>query len=118
MFFVVQREGVIRNKLKKGAKMKRYEIQIDHEESIRVERSYFEHAAGKDNIAFLMRDEEVNWKILQQYIDAVEYRYTELELLKRELSRKYEPVELKGIGYTYKFDFENERIIYISEGET
>ena len=95
--------------------MKKHEIQIDHTESIRLERSFFEHAAGKDNIAFLMQDENVNWDVLQQYINVVEYRYTELELLKRELSRKYEPAELNGVDYNYQFDFENEKIIYISE---
>lgn len=87
-------------------------IKIDSEDSNLIERKFYEHAAGKDNIAFLMKDADVNRELLQEYISIVEVRFFELEKLKVLISKKYEPVELKGKSYVYTFDFENETIIY------
>lgn len=87
-------------------------IKIDSEDSNLIERKFYEHAAGKDNIAFLMKDADVNRDLLQEYISIVEVRFFELEKLKVLISKKYEPVELKGKSYVYTFDFENETIIY------
>mgnify|MGYP006974633129 CR=1 FL=1 len=87
-------------------------IKIDSEDSNLIERKFYEHAAGKDNIAFLMKDADVNRDLLQEYISIVEVRFFELEKLKVLMSKKYEPVELKGKSYVYTFDFENETIIY------
>lgn len=90
----------------------RINIKIHPEDSNLVERKFYEHAAGKDNIAFLMKDADVNRELLQDYINIIEVRYFELEKLKTLISKKYEPVELKGKPYGYTFDFENESIIY------
>ena len=87
-------------------------IKIDSEDSNLIERKFYEHAAGKDNIAFLMKDADVNRDLVQEYISIVEVRFFELEKLKVLMSKKYEPVELKGKSYAYTFDFENESIIY------
>lgn len=87
-------------------------IKIYSEDSNLIERKFYEHAAGKDNIAFLMKDADVNRELLQEYISIVEVRFFELEKLKVLISKKYEPVELKGKSYVYTFDFENETIIY------
>lgn len=87
-------------------------VKIDSEDSNLIERKYYSHAAGKDNIAFLMKDSEVNESILNEYINIVEQRYYELEKSKVLISKKYEPVELKGNAYTYTFNFEDETIIY------
>lgn len=88
------------------------EIKIHPEDSNLVERKFYEHAAGKDNIAFLMKDADVNRDLLQDYINIVEVRFCELEKIKALLSKKYEPAELNGKPYAYTFDFENEAIIY------
>lgn len=89
------------------------QVHIIPQDNELIQRKFFEHAAGRDNIAFLMKDKDVQWDILQHYIDVVETRFTELELLKKELSKKYEPQELKGrTDYDYIFDFDNEQIIY------
>ena len=67
-------------------------IEIPYKESLKVERLFYEHKAGQDNIAFLMKDKDINYDILQEYIDVVESRYVELELLKHELGDKYKPL--------------------------
>ena len=87
-------------------------VKIDSEDNNLVERKFFEHAAGKDNVAFLMRDKDVVWETLQHYIDVVEKRFYELEKVKELISKKYEPSDLNGASYNYSFDFNNETIIY------
>lgn len=90
----------------------RKEVKIDSEDSNLVERKFFEHAAGKDNIAFLMKDADVNMSLLQEYINVVEQRYYELEKSKSLISKKYEPIELRGKSYDYTFNFDDETITY------
>ena len=87
-------------------------IKIDSEDSNLMERLFYEHLAGRDNIAFLMKDAEVNYGLLQEYINVVEKRFFEMSKCKSLLGKKYEPKELSGQSYTYTFDFENETIIY------
>ena len=92
-------------------------VKIDQYDSNLVERKFFEHAAGRDNIAFLMRDEQVNWNVLQNYIDIVETRFYELEKCKKYLSEKYLPMELKDKAYDFAFDFDNETLIYAERAD-
>lgn len=87
-------------------------VKIDSEDSNLVERKFFEHMAGRDNIAFLMKDSDVNVALLQEYINVVETRFYELEKIKALISKKYEPVELNGKPYEYRFNFDDETIIY------
>ena len=87
-------------------------VKIDSQDSNMIEQKFFEHAAGKDNIAFLMKDNDIDWSVLQHYINVVEVRFFELEQMKSRLSKKYEPSELKGKRYNFSFDFENETIAY------
>lgn len=90
-------------------------VKIHEEDNNLLERKFFEHAAGKDNVAFLMKDKDVNEAILDRYITTVEVRFYELEKVKRLLSKKYEPAELKGKAYEYSFDFEDETITYVQK---
>lgn len=87
-------------------------VKIDSEDSVLVERKYFEHMAGKDTVAFLMKDKDIQWDTLQHYINIVESRFTELELTKEAITKKYLPKDFDGATYTYSFDFNNESIIY------
>ena len=87
-------------------------VKIDSEDNVLVERKFFEHAAGRDNVAFLMRDRNISWETLQHYVNVVEERFIELEITKEEIARKYEPKELEGASYNYQYDFNNESIIY------
>jgi hypothetical protein len=88
------------------------EVRIHSEDSNLVERKFYEHAAGKDSIAFLMKDSDVNRDLLKEYIYLVEVRFYELEKCKALISKKYEPIELKGKPYSYSFNFEEDTIIY------
>lgn len=92
-------------------------VKIDSQDSNLVERKFFEHTAGKDNVAFLMKDKDVNEALLDRYITTVEVRFCELEKVKRLLSKKYEPAELKGKAYEYSFDFEDETITYVQKAD-
>lgn len=85
-------------------------VSIDMEDSLLVERKFYEYNAGKDNIAFLMKESDINWEILQNYIDVVETRYVELELLKKEIITKYCPSNYINKKYTYEFLFETYEI--------
>lgn len=87
-------------------------VKIDSEDNILVERKFFEHQAGKDTIAFLMKDKDIQWDTLQHYINVVETRFTELELTKEAITKKYLPKDFENASYNYSFDFNNETIIY------
>lgn len=88
------------------------EVKIYPEDSNLVERKFYEYMAGRENIAFLMKDTDVNSGLLKEYIHTVEVRFYELEKSKMLISKKYEPVELKEKPYNYSFNFEEETIIY------
>lgn len=86
-------------------------IHIEEKESDLVERLFFEYKASRDIIAFLMKDEDVNRELLQEYIDVSETRYTNLEMVKLELGDKYRPGNVCK-KCNYWFDFVNEAIVY------
>ena len=88
-------------------------VRIDEEDSNLVERRFYEHASMRDSVAFLMKDKDVNEELLDKLVRSVGSRYYELEKTKRLISKKYEPLELKGKSYTYSFDFEEETITYV-----
>lgn len=90
-------------------------IRIDAEDCNLVERLFFEHAAMKDSVAFLMKDKDVNEELLDKIVRKVIYMYYELEKSKRLISKKYEPSEIKGLPYEYYFDFEDETITYVKK---
>lgn len=95
----------------------RITVKIDSEDNNLVERRFFEHAAGRDNVAYLMKDSEVNEKILDRYITVVEKRFYELEKVKSLLSKKYAPEVFNGKAYEYTFDFDDETITYVAKAD-
>ena len=86
-------------------------IEIPYEDSIAVERLFYEWNSGRANIAFLMKDSEIDDKVLSKYIHIVDEKFAELEMLKRRLSKQYEPADLP-VDHEYEFDFDNHAIIY------
>lgn len=88
-------------------------VDIDREDSLLVERKFYEHKAGQDNIAFLMKDRDVNWDVLQHYVDVVETRYVELEMLKDEMDKKYCPEKLKTYPHGYEFLFDTNQMKFM-----
>lgn len=96
--------------------MKR-KIKISEEESNYIERLFFEYNASLNIIAYLMSKEEVKDIHLQRYLDISEIKYTELEIAKKNISKKYKPDDFSE-NYNYSFDFNNEELIYwVEENE-
>ena len=85
-------------------------VAIDPQDSITVERLFRLYGAGLDTIAFLMKDDDINYNNLQHYIDVVEARHVELEMLKAGMAQKYKPDQ--GKEYNFEFDFQNNAIIF------
>lgn len=90
-------------------------VGIDAQDSLLVERKFYEHQAGRDNIAFLMKDKDVNWEILQHYIDVVETRWVELEMLKDAMDKKYCPNYMIGKQHRYEFLFDKQQMKFVCE---
>lgn len=85
-------------------------VDIDAQDSLLVERKFYEHQAGRDNIAFLMKDSDINWDTLQHYIDVVETRWVELEMLKDEMDKKYCPESMVDKPHEYEFLFDKNQM--------
>ena len=91
--------------------MKNITVEISPEESLLVERAFFEYNALNNILAFLSSQETCQQKYLDKYFqDAVE-KNVELELLKTEITNKYRPVA-KNQMMNYAFDFETNSIIF------
>ena len=89
-------------------------VQIPEETSGKVERLFYEWKAGRETIAFLMKDKDVRWDILQQYVNVVETRYTELEMMKDAVAKQYAPIPIgeSGDPFDYEFLFDQSAIRY------
>lgn len=90
--------------------MKEIRVQIPHDVCAEVERRFFEYNAAKDIIKFLMSREDVLESKLMWYINNTETRFTELELLKDEVTSQYKPEGMGDVGY--EFDFKESCIVY------
>lgn len=88
-------------------------VDIDEQDSLLVERKFYEQQAGRDNIAFLMKDKDVNWDILQHYIDVVETRWVELEMLKSGMDKKYCPENMRNEPHGYEFLFDTKQMKFV-----
>lgn len=98
---------------------KEFIVQIPEETSLNVERLFYEHKAGMQSVSFLMKDNEIRWDVLQNYVNVVETRYAELEMLKESVSREYLPelIRVSKKPYSYEFLFDRCAISYtVTEG--
>lgn len=89
-------------------------VPIPEQTSLSVERLYYEYTAGRESVKFLMKDKDIRWDILQNYVNVVEARFTELEMLKKSVSKEYLPEEIEqsGLAYDYEFLFDESSIRY------
>lgn len=89
-------------------------VNIPQETSESVERLFYSYHGGQDTVAFLMKDKDVRWDILQQYVNVVEARYAELEMLKDSVAKQYAPIPMgeTGVPYDYEFLFDRCAIRY------
>ena len=81
-------------------------VQIPQETSENIERLFYSYYGGRETVAFLMKDSDIRWDILQQYVNVVETRYAELEMLKSAVSKQYLPDPLKYGNYEYDYEFQ------------
>lgn len=62
-----------------------------------------------------MEQDKVNEQYLQQYLNIAEKRFTELEMNKNLMDKRYRP---EGINpSSYSFDFETEELEYLNSLE-
>ena len=89
-------------------------VSIPEQTSLSVERLFYEYTAGRESVKFLMKDMDVRWDILQNYVNVVEARFTELEMLKKSISKENLPEEIEqsGLPYDYEFLFDESSIRY------
>ena len=85
-------------------------VKISESLSAYVERLFFEYNACVNILRYLMSQDDVKDEYIQRYSKYSEEKYTELEIAKAEVTKKYAPVEFAK--YTYTFDFDNNTIIY------
>ena len=83
---------------------------ISDQVSAYVERLFFEYNASLNILRYLMSQDDVKDEYIQRYLDCSEKKYTELEIAKEYISKEYAPYEFGK--YNYRFDFENDTIIY------
>lgn len=86
-------------------------VEIPADLSLEVERRYFEYMVAQNVVAYLMQKRNIDKDILQSYIDTVECRGVELELMKRTISKEYCPDTLCD-EYLYSFDFDNHTLVF------
>lgn len=93
-------------------------VPIPEETSLKVERLFYEYTAGQESVKFLMKDSEVRWDVLQNYINVVETRFTELEMLKKGVSDAFLPDDIgeSKLPYSYEFLFDQNAIRYTISG--
>ena len=60
-------------------------INIPQEESLLIERLFYQYNARKDIVAFLMSKDDINISALQSYMEAAEKSFVELEMEKRRV---------------------------------
>lgn len=87
-------------------------VEIPYNQSVYVERLFFEYNANCNLINYLMSQETVKKEILDEYVKENYRMYSELEIAKTRVSNEYFPEEFaeKEAGYT--FDFDNNSIVY------
>lgn len=87
-------------------------VNIPFEISNNIERLFFEYNARLNVCKFLMQQEDIDENIMQKYLDSVECKWVELEMLKQKTAKLYSTTFNKA---DYEFDFEEARIKYIQK---
>lgn len=95
---------------KENFAMKEIRVRIPGDVCADVERRFFEYNAAKDIIAYLSSRETVLPEHLERFINQAEFRFTELEMVKEQVTKQYKPEGLEEYGYT--FDFDDSAIVY------
>ena len=95
--------------------MEAIKIQIDEFDSARVERLFYLSNAKLSNVAFLMKDSDIDKENLMAYIKEADEVRVEMELTRNAIAKKYLPKSLVGKGFNYEFLFDTNEIAYTEE---
>lgn len=87
-------------------------VKICEEDSIYVERLWYEYNAALGILRYLMSQSDTLEQHLQLYADSCEAKGVELELAKRGVSNRYKP---EGKLQCYSFNFDDSAIEYHME---
>ena len=85
-------------------------VKIPEQVSAYVEKLFFEYNASLNILRYLMSQDDVIDRYIKDYSNSSGRKYTELEIAKETVSKKYAPKEF--VAYNYNFDFDNNTIIY------
>lgn len=78
-------------------------VNIGEQDSVCVERLWYEYNAALGVLRYLMAQPDVLEKNLQLYTDNCEAKSVELELAKREVSERFKPDDAV-MSYSFNFD--------------
>ena len=79
-------------------------VKITPEESMLVEKSFYQYNASLDIIAHLSKQVGINQEYLKEYIKNSEEYYHEMEKNKAQVGNKYKPKDRTDYGYRFNFD--------------
>lgn len=68
-----------------------------------VERLFFEYMASLSVSRYLMSQDGIRESMMQMYLDAVECKWIELEMLKQRVVKEY-PSTFEYANYEFEFD--------------
>ena len=85
---------------------------MTEEDTRAMEKAWYEYNASVDIIARLMNNESVKFDILQEYINVAEVRFTQCEMFKSALAKKYKTEEVDLSKFNYSFDFDENKITF------
>lgn len=87
-------------------------VRMTEEDARAMEKAWYEYNASVDIIARLMNNESVKFDILQEYINIAELRFTQCEMMKTALAKKYKTEEVDLSKFNYSFDFDENKITF------
>ena len=90
-------------------------VKIDSEDSRLVEKAFYEYNASLNILSYLLKQENINMKYIEDYTRKSELYFVTLEEYKNIVSSKYHPKDDKE--YEYSFDFINETINFKTKGD-
>lgn len=90
-------------------------VKIDSEDSRLIEKAFYEYQASLNILSYLLKQENINMKYIEDYTKKTEQYFVILEEYKSIVSSKYMPQDEKE--YNYSFDFINETINFIPKGD-
>ena len=92
--------------------MEKIEVLMNATDSAIVELSFHEYNSTLSIINYLIKDNDIDKNLLQEYNNEADRRYIKLELYKNMMSKKYLPKICSNKNYNFSFNFDENKIIY------